>query len=159
MRCMRNLHRLLPRWRYQRRRKVLHRPRYLRFLRHLRRFLPQRCYHRGISFFLRHNTHKEERDRLSVSLSILDKPTSHLSGSFWVHKGNPMSVVKNRNQPFALDAKMALMDHWCCLLNLVGKDAVCRAHYPSLLKKSFWKKPTFPTPGKENTNKTKPFPV
>ena len=67
MRCMRNLHRLLPRWRYQRRRKVLHRPRYLRFLRHLRRFLPQRCYHRGISFFLRHNTQKE---RPSIGLSF-----------------------------------------------------------------------------------------
>ena len=55
-------------------------------------------------------THRK-RDRLSASLSILDKPTSHLSGSFWVHKGNPMSDVKDRHQPLALDAKMALMDH------------------------------------------------
>lgn len=39
----------MPCRRYQRGRKVLHRPRCMRFLRQLRRCLPQRCYHRGIN--------------------------------------------------------------------------------------------------------------
>lgn len=48
----------------------------------------------------------------------------------------------------------------CSLQNLVGKYAGCCATLPlSLLKKSFRKKPTFPTPYNENTNKNLHFPV
>ena len=39
--------------------------------------------------------------------------------------------------------------------NLVGGNAVAVLHHPFLLKKKFWEKPTFPTPGMENVNKTK----
>ena len=55
--------------------------------------------------------------------------------------------------------KISLMGHWCCCSqNLVGKGTGCRAPL-SLLKKSFQKNPSFPTPDKENANKTWHLPV
>ena len=105
-------------------------------------------------------THTKKRETACRSLSLfwINLPLI-FQAVFGFTRETLCQMWKTGINPLRLMQKMPLMDHWCCLLNLVGKDAVCRAHYPSLLKKSFWKKPTFPTPGKENTNKTKPFPV